>query len=148
MGGNGMMMGPAAHSQLMKVLNHLVYVWSGCGNHSMWVWSLDQCTMILFSTQLCSSNLAKISNSGNTDWRQWHGNGPSCPSTAYECSQSPCICLEWMWGPFHVDLQPRSLHLGFIYNPGVLHKLAKISNLGDMHEWQWHGNGPSCPSTA
>jgi hypothetical protein len=83
MGGDGMIMGPAAHPPLMKVLNHLVYVKSGCGNHFLWVWSLDQCTMILFSTEVCSSNLAnKISISGNTDWRQWHDDGPSCPFTA------------------------------------------------------------------
>jgi hypothetical protein len=82
MSGNDMMMGPAAHPQLMNVLNHLVYVWSGCGNHSMSVWSLFHCTMVLFVTQLCSSNLAKISISGITDWRQWHDHGPSCPSNS------------------------------------------------------------------
>ena len=38
MGGNGMAMVPAAHPQLMKILNHIVYVGSGGGNHSMWVW--------------------------------------------------------------------------------------------------------------
>jgi hypothetical protein len=38
--------------------------------------------MVLFVTQLCSSNLAKISISGITDWRQWHDHGPSCPSNS------------------------------------------------------------------
>ena len=46
-GGKGMMMDPNPnHPQHMnmKVVNHLVYVWSGYGNHSMWVWSLNICT--------------------------------------------------------------------------------------------------------
>ena len=28
---------PSAHPQHMNDLKHLVYVWSGCGNHIMWI---------------------------------------------------------------------------------------------------------------
>ena len=48
---NGMMMDPYPHSQHMKVVTHLVYVWSGCGNRSTWVWSLNHCTKASFSTK-------------------------------------------------------------------------------------------------
>ncbi len=42
---------PYPHPQHMKVVTHLVYVWSGCGNHSMWVWSLNHCTRASFSAK-------------------------------------------------------------------------------------------------
>ena len=35
------MVDPSALPQHMNSLKHLVYVWSGCGNHSMWVWGLN-----------------------------------------------------------------------------------------------------------
>jgi hypothetical protein len=38
-GFNGTMMDPYPHPQHMKVVKRLVYVWSGYGNHSMWVLS-------------------------------------------------------------------------------------------------------------
>ncbi len=66
-GGNGMMMDPSAHQQLMNVLKHLVYVWSGCGNHSMWVWGLNQCTLTSFVAMLLPRNLANSRNSGLTN---------------------------------------------------------------------------------
>ena len=43
-GSNGMMTDPYPSPHHMKIVNHLVYVWSGCGNHYfMWVWSLNMC---------------------------------------------------------------------------------------------------------
>jgi hypothetical protein len=46
-GGNSMMIDPYAHPQHMKVVNHLLYVWSGCEKHSTWVWSLNHCRKAL-----------------------------------------------------------------------------------------------------
>jgi hypothetical protein len=46
--GSGMMADPSAHPQHMNGLKHFVYVWSGCGNHYMWVWGIKQCTMTSF----------------------------------------------------------------------------------------------------
>ena len=43
---NGMMMDPAAHTQHMNVLKHLVYVWSVNWNHSMWICSFNDSTMV------------------------------------------------------------------------------------------------------
>ena len=51
-GGSGIMVYPSAHSQHMNVLKHLVYLRSGGGNHSMWVWGLNQCTMTSFVAEL------------------------------------------------------------------------------------------------
>ena len=50
-GGNGMMMHPYPHPLHMKIVNHLSYVWSGCGNQSMWVWSLNHCTRTSFGAK-------------------------------------------------------------------------------------------------
>ena len=44
-GGNGMMVDLSAHPLHMNILKHLLYVWSRCENHSMWVWNLNQCTL-------------------------------------------------------------------------------------------------------
>ena len=49
-GGSGVMVDPSAlphHMNGLK-LKLLVYVWSGCGNHSMWVWGLNHCTLTSF----------------------------------------------------------------------------------------------------
>ncbi len=43
-----MMMDPSALPQHMNGLKHLVYVWSGCGNHYMWVRGLNHCTLTSF----------------------------------------------------------------------------------------------------
>ncbi len=54
-GGSGMMVDPSAHRQhTMDGLKHLVlvYVWSGCGNHSMWVLGLNQSTLASFVASL------------------------------------------------------------------------------------------------
>ena len=48
---NGMMVDSYPHPWHMKVIKHLSYHWSGCGNHYMWVWSLNQCTVASFGTK-------------------------------------------------------------------------------------------------
>ena len=48
----GMMVDPSAPPQHMIVLKHIVYGWSGGGNHSMWMWCLKQCTMTSLAAQL------------------------------------------------------------------------------------------------
>jgi hypothetical protein len=40
-----MMVDPSTHPQHMNGLKHLVYVYGGCGNHSIWVWGLNQSTV-------------------------------------------------------------------------------------------------------
>ena len=49
--GNGMMMDLYPHPQHMKVVNHFSYVWRGYGYHSMWISSLNQCTVVSFSAK-------------------------------------------------------------------------------------------------
>ena len=39
------------HPQHMKAVKHLLYVWSGYENHSMWVWSLTRCPMASFGAK-------------------------------------------------------------------------------------------------
>ncbi len=51
-GGSGVMVDPSAHPQHMNGLKRFVNVWSGCGNHSMWVWSLNYCTLSSFVASL------------------------------------------------------------------------------------------------
>ena len=79
----------------------------------------------------------------------WYGSW--CPPTAYECSPSPCICLYWIWGPFHVGLEPQSLHND---NKGVCSTeqwsriTADFQNMSTMLCWYWHDDGSWCPLTA
>ena len=47
-GGSGMKVDPSANPLRINGLKHIVHVWSGCGNHSMWVWGLNQCTLTSF----------------------------------------------------------------------------------------------------
>ena len=47
----GMMTDPYPHPQHMKVVKHVVYIWSGCRNHSTWVWRLNHHTKASFSTK-------------------------------------------------------------------------------------------------
>ena len=48
-GPNCMMPDPYPNPQHMKVVNHLVYVWIGYGNHSMWVWNINHSTRASFA---------------------------------------------------------------------------------------------------
>jgi hypothetical protein len=69
--GNVFMVDPSAHQQLMNVLKHIAYVsWSGCGNHSMWVWGLNQCTLRSFvvAMMLLPRHSANSQNLGPTNW--------------------------------------------------------------------------------
>ncbi len=72
------------------------------------------------------------------------------PPTAYECSPSPCICLYWIWGSFHVGLEPQSLHND---NKGVCstEQWSRISadfqNMSTLLCWYWHDDGSWCLST-
>ncbi len=44
--GGRMTVDPSEHPQHMNILKqHLAYVLSGCGKHSMWIWGLNQCTL-------------------------------------------------------------------------------------------------------
>ena len=95
--GNGMMTDPYPHPQHMKVVKHLSYVWRGCVNHSMWVWSLKQCTRGSFSAKQRTKILDDFSNLEQQVWWVWHDDGSISPSTAYEGCQTPFICLERMW---------------------------------------------------
>jgi hypothetical protein len=38
-------------------------------------------------------------------------------ATAYELSQTFCICMECMWEPFHVGLGPQPIHPDIICSP-------------------------------
>jgi hypothetical protein len=66
-GEGGTMVDQSAHDpQHTNVLKHLVNVWSECGNHSMWVWGLNQCTLTSFEAMLLPRHLANSRNSGPT----------------------------------------------------------------------------------
>ena len=64
-GGNDCMMtDPCPHPLHVTIVNHLVYVWSGCGNHSMWVWSLNHCTRASFGAKQWPRILSDIPKLG------------------------------------------------------------------------------------
>ena len=69
------MIDPYAHPQHMKVVNHLLYIWSGCEKHSTWVWSLNHCTKALLSTKQWPGISADFPNLDRPVWLQWHDDG-------------------------------------------------------------------------
>ena len=60
--GNCMMTDPYPQEQNTKVVYDLVYVWSGCGSHSMWVLSLNHCAMASFVHTQVTQISADFSN--------------------------------------------------------------------------------------
>jgi hypothetical protein len=66
--GNSMVGAPYSHPQHIMFGNHLVYVWNGCGNHSMWDESLIHCMMVSFDTQQWSVISADFLNPIQQVW--------------------------------------------------------------------------------
>ena len=70
------------------------------------------------------------------------------PSVSYECSQIPCICLDWMQKPFHMGLGPQPMHnnIIFIFSTGAgetqeFHTSSlslRRTNILDVAWWQIH----------
>ena len=46
-----------------------------------------------------------------------------------ECSQTPCICLEWVQETFHVGLGPQPMHPDTICSPGVIKDFSQFPKL-------------------
>ena len=92
-GGNGMMMDPYPHPQHMKVVNHLSYVWSGSGNHLMWVHGLNHSRMASINIWQGPRISAHFPNLGQQVWWKRHDDGSISPSTAYGGCESPFICM-------------------------------------------------------
>ena len=80
----------------------------------MWIWSLNHSTMAMVSlvAQVWLHYFRQNPKSvgPNMIWQWWHVDGSSPPHAVYECSQTPCICLEWRLETFHVALELESLH--------------------------------------
>ena len=94
---------------------------------------------------------AKYLNSGKTSAVvEWHDGGLVCPSTAYECSQSPSICLEWIWEPFHVGLGPQPIHHDIICSQAGNREFPRdfLKFLPTSVVRGCHDSGLVCPSTA
>jgi hypothetical protein len=109
------------HQLHMNVLKHPLYVWIRSGNHSMWVWGLNQCTMTSFVALMCPKNYLnpKIFWAQQVRWR-WHISWSICPSTAQQNMNvlKHLVCIEWIWGmwePFCVGLGPQPMHHDIIF---------------------------------
>jgi len=50
------------HSHHTYDLHNCAYVWSGCGNNSMWICSLYHCTMTSFALQMRLGNVVEAQN--------------------------------------------------------------------------------------
>ena len=92
-GGNSMMRDPYPHPHYIKVVNCHWYVWSGCGKHSMWVWSLNYCTRASFGCKQCLSRISACFP--NLD--QWHDAGSIPLFFTPGCCQTALICLTEVW---------------------------------------------------
>jgi hypothetical protein len=113
----------------MKVVKHLLYVWSGCENHTMRLLSPNHCTKASFSTKQWPGILADFPNPDQPVWWQWHDDGSISPSTAYEGCQTPFICLEWMWEPYHEAFEPQPLHKHFIQHQAVTRDFSRLPKI-------------------
>jgi hypothetical protein len=65
-------------------------------------------------------------------------------STAYEHCETCCICLRWMWEPFHVGLKPQQPHFGLLYNKCQLRIRAGFLNLDQQVRWYIHSIYEHC----
>jgi len=63
--GNGKVMDPSRYSLHMKVVTQLGFVWNGCGNHAMWDYSLNHCTMVWLEAWMQDSGFLPTSKHAN-----------------------------------------------------------------------------------
>ncbi len=58
------------------------------------------------------------------------------PFIAYEWSKIACICMEWMWKPFHVGLRPQPMwetfHVGLGPQPMLLDIICSLAVIQDI----------------
>ena len=84
------MIDPSTYDQQhMNDLKHFAYVWSGCVNNSIWVWSLNYCNMTAFLFQAWTGNLAQC-----VLW-VWHDDGSQC---LYSQHMIDLKQFEYVWG--------------------------------------------------
>ena len=106
-GGNGMKTDPYyPHQNHMKVVNHLLYVWSGSVYHSMWV----KATTISWQYHLVFSRYQRFQWTSHL-WadKSWcHGmKTDQHPHPQHRKFINHLSCFKWMWEPFHVGLGPQ-----------------------------------------
>ncbi len=98
----------------------VVYVWSQCEKRSMWVWSLYHFFIVSFEAK----NLESCSLSVDVMAWWWI---PLSIHSILMISNSLYICLETIWGAFHVGLEPLPLnHHGIIRGKGVMQDISTI----------------------
>jgi hypothetical protein len=78
-----MLVDPFTHPQHMNDLKHLVCVWRGYGNHSMWVWGLNQCNMTSFVEYLWTRTLANFLILDHDIWWLHHDGGSVTANIKY-----------------------------------------------------------------
>ena len=115
----------------MYVIQHLEYVWRGCGDHSMWVWSLNHCIINSFDAR---KDRGFQPNSKTWD-NKFCGNSmmevrPIFLSTQHMNDVKHLVCMKRMWWPFHVSLEPESMHHDFIWCRAVTQDFIQIQKLG------------------
>ena len=108
---------PYAHPQHMKVVIHLSYGWSGCGNHLEWVWSLNQGTTWLFITWQAKRVLGKFSKA----WRigaitTWYGHIHMHIHSIWSLPNTLYTYLTLIWKPSWMGLKPQSRHYMVVYH--------------------------------
>ena len=130
----------------------------------MWVWSLnhsfDMCGVDMRTIpcgilqpqplnkgfiwcQAVTQDFVWLPNSGPTSivipaWWRIH-----IHTTAYEGCQTPLTCVEWIWEPFHVSLEPQLVSKGFLWPQAVTQDLVQDSksvpiSIGITAWWRIH----------
>jgi hypothetical protein len=87
--GNKLMTGPKPHQLHTTIVNHLLCMCNR--NHSMWVWSLNQCAILSFGVH----QLSKIISADFPNWSQqvcWQQNYDRSISLSSSIARDHCHC--------------------------------------------------------
>jgi hypothetical protein len=103
----------------MKVAKHLSCVWHWCGISFDWVYSLNHSTSPSFVAQELPRFLGDFPKLCHQGLMECCKDTSICTFTAYECCQTPFMCLTLMWDQSWLGLQPQSLHFTIICCPGI-----------------------------
>ena len=115
-GGNSIVGAPYSHQLHTLFVKHLLHIWNGCGNHSMWDESHNHCMMVSFDSQQWSMITAYFQNPAPQVW--W-----PLPNPQY-------TYFKWMLELFHEEWETQPLHDGIIWLPAVIHDFSWLSKSG------------------
>ncbi len=96
----------------------------------MLVWNLKHSSMITYVPKLRNSIFYEFANLSQIVCRQRQDSGFFIQSIAYEWRRTPCICMQWMWDPFYVGVEPQLPHHDNICTPAASYNYSGFCKSG------------------